>query len=295
MSRRFRSCCGGFWKKRECGVWASGDRFEGLAIVWWRRSACNRRYRWRSCSRIAAVCLSCWTGTRTVRPISGRVYKVGRRKRRRESRAVLSWPRRNTRRGSWRPSNRCAVTGGSGSMLNRIRIQSVLVARRRNWRRVWSKVRAIWRRRTNQRSVRGFRCRLPTGVRGRFASWRIRSGDWCGRWGMTSLVGRRWAGLGSWGSAAPRGRGREREWTGVVPGHWTSLHGHRAVDFWGLGSSRAVGPSIRRPRSEGVTLARALAFFWLFINDFSTWTRGVDVVSTWAPPGWAAPPSSAWR
>ena len=36
--------------------------------------------------------------------------------------------------------------------------------------------------------------------------------------------------------------------------------------------------------SEGITSARTLAFFRFFINDFSTRTRGVDVVSTWAPP-----------
>ena len=37
--------------------------------------------------------------------------------------------------------------------------------------------------------------------------------------------------------------------------------------------------------SEGITSARTLAFFRFFINDFSTRTRGIDVVSTWAPPG----------
>ena len=36
--------------------------------------------------------------------------------------------------------------------------------------------------------------------------------------------------------------------------------------------------------SEGITSARTLAFFRFFINDFSTRTRGIDVVSTWAPP-----------
>ena len=36
--------------------------------------------------------------------------------------------------------------------------------------------------------------------------------------------------------------------------------------------------------SEGIASARTLAFFRFFINDFSTRTRGVDVVSTWAPP-----------
>lgn len=36
--------------------------------------------------------------------------------------------------------------------------------------------------------------------------------------------------------------------------------------------------------SEGITSARTLAFFRFFINDFSTRTSGVDVVSTWAPP-----------
>ena len=37
--------------------------------------------------------------------------------------------------------------------------------------------------------------------------------------------------------------------------------------------------------SEGITSARTLAFFRFFINDFSTRTRGIDVVSTWTPPG----------
>ena len=37
--------------------------------------------------------------------------------------------------------------------------------------------------------------------------------------------------------------------------------------------------------SEGITSARTLAFFRFFINDFSTRTRGIDVVSTYAPPG----------
>ena len=37
--------------------------------------------------------------------------------------------------------------------------------------------------------------------------------------------------------------------------------------------------------SEGITSARTLAFFRFFINDFSTRTRGLDVVSTWTPPG----------
>ena len=36
--------------------------------------------------------------------------------------------------------------------------------------------------------------------------------------------------------------------------------------------------------SEGITSARTLAFFRFFINDFSTRTRGVDVVSTYTPP-----------
>ena len=37
--------------------------------------------------------------------------------------------------------------------------------------------------------------------------------------------------------------------------------------------------------SEGITSARTLAFFRFFINDFSTRTRGIDVVSTYTPPG----------
>ena len=37
--------------------------------------------------------------------------------------------------------------------------------------------------------------------------------------------------------------------------------------------------------SEGITSARTLAFFRFFINDFSTRTRGIDIVSTYAPPG----------
>ena len=36
--------------------------------------------------------------------------------------------------------------------------------------------------------------------------------------------------------------------------------------------------------SEGITSARTLAFFRFFINDFSTRTRGIDVVSTYTPP-----------
>ena len=36
--------------------------------------------------------------------------------------------------------------------------------------------------------------------------------------------------------------------------------------------------------SEGIASARTLAFFRFFINDFSTRTRGLDVVSTWTPP-----------
>ena len=36
--------------------------------------------------------------------------------------------------------------------------------------------------------------------------------------------------------------------------------------------------------SEGIASARTLALFRFFINDFSTRTRGVDVVSTWTPP-----------
>ena len=39
--------------------------------------------------------------------------------------------------------------------------------------------------------------------------------------------------------------------------------------------------------SEGVTSAGNLSFFRFFINDFSTRTQGVDVVSTWAPPALA--------
>ncbi len=35
--------------------------------------------------------------------------------------------------------------------------------------------------------------------------------------------------------------------------------------------------------SQGVTSARNLSFFRFFINDFSTRTRGVDLVSTWIP------------
>ena len=35
--------------------------------------------------------------------------------------------------------------------------------------------------------------------------------------------------------------------------------------------------------TEGIASARTLAFFRFFINDFSTRTRGVDVVSTWTP------------
>ena len=37
--------------------------------------------------------------------------------------------------------------------------------------------------------------------------------------------------------------------------------------------------------AEGITSARTLAFFRFFINDFSTRTRGIDVVSTWTPAG----------
>ena len=37
--------------------------------------------------------------------------------------------------------------------------------------------------------------------------------------------------------------------------------------------------------SEGINSARTLAFFRFFINDFSTRTRGIDVVSTYTPPG----------
>ena len=36
--------------------------------------------------------------------------------------------------------------------------------------------------------------------------------------------------------------------------------------------------------SEGIASARTLAFIRFFINDFSTRTRGLDVVSTWTPP-----------
>ena len=36
--------------------------------------------------------------------------------------------------------------------------------------------------------------------------------------------------------------------------------------------------------SEGITSARTLAFFRFFINDFSTRTRGIDIVSTYTPP-----------
>ena len=36
--------------------------------------------------------------------------------------------------------------------------------------------------------------------------------------------------------------------------------------------------------SEGVTSAGNLSFFRFFVNDFSTRTRGIDVVSTWTPP-----------
>ena len=36
--------------------------------------------------------------------------------------------------------------------------------------------------------------------------------------------------------------------------------------------------------SEGIASARTLAFIRFFINDFSTRTRGIDVVSTWTPP-----------
>ena len=36
--------------------------------------------------------------------------------------------------------------------------------------------------------------------------------------------------------------------------------------------------------SEGITSAGNLSFFRFFINDFSTRTQGIDVVSTWTPP-----------
>ena len=39
--------------------------------------------------------------------------------------------------------------------------------------------------------------------------------------------------------------------------------------------------------SEGITSAANLSFFRFFINDFSTRTQGIDVVSTWAPPALA--------
>ena len=36
--------------------------------------------------------------------------------------------------------------------------------------------------------------------------------------------------------------------------------------------------------SEGITSAGNLSFFRFFVNDFSTRTQGIDVVSTWTPP-----------
>ena len=39
--------------------------------------------------------------------------------------------------------------------------------------------------------------------------------------------------------------------------------------------------------TEGVTSAGNLSFFRFFVNDFSTRTQGVDVVSTWTPPSLA--------
>ena len=39
--------------------------------------------------------------------------------------------------------------------------------------------------------------------------------------------------------------------------------------------------------SEGVTSAGNLSFFRFFVNDFSTLTQGIDVVSTWTPPALA--------
>ena len=39
--------------------------------------------------------------------------------------------------------------------------------------------------------------------------------------------------------------------------------------------------------SEGVTSAGNLSFFRFFVNDFSTRTQGIDVVSTWTPPAMA--------
>ncbi len=39
--------------------------------------------------------------------------------------------------------------------------------------------------------------------------------------------------------------------------------------------------------TEGVTSAGNLSFFRFFVNDFSTRTQGVDVVSTWTPPAMA--------
>ena len=36
--------------------------------------------------------------------------------------------------------------------------------------------------------------------------------------------------------------------------------------------------------SQGITSARNLSFFRFFINDFSTRTQGIDLVSTWIPP-----------
>ncbi len=39
--------------------------------------------------------------------------------------------------------------------------------------------------------------------------------------------------------------------------------------------------------SEGITSAGNLSFFRFFVNDFSTRTQGIDVVSTWTPPALA--------
>ena len=73
---------------------------------------------------------------------------------------------------------------------------------------------------------------------------------------------------------------------------------HRRRQHGGRGPGSEVGQSDDRGRSQavrqlrpsallladGITAAETLTLFRFFINDFSTRTAGIDVVSTWTPP-----------
>ena len=91
------------------------------------------------------------------------------------------------------------------------------------------------------------------------------------------------------GRSVPRRRPTRRPGLVVDTGGFTLTAEYFHVDVanrLALSQNFTLGADARASLlSEGITSARTLAFFRFFINDFSTRTRGIDVVSTYAPPG----------